>query len=111
VRVKALAFNPVDYIMRDYLVNVNHFPSVFGTDISGVVEAVGSDLQDKEPSWEKGLRVLAFAPSFEMKGDPDYGGMQEFVIVPSCNVTPIPDSLSFTDAGNFQPIPTSMVFN
>jgi NADPH:quinone reductase-like Zn-dependent oxidoreductase len=111
VRVKAIAFNPVDYIMRDYLFNVYYFPSVFGTDISGVVEAVGSNLQDKEPIWKKGLRVLAFTPSFQTKGNPDYGGMQEFVIVPSCNVSPIPDTLSFTDAGIFYSIPISISCN
>ncbi|KAJ3289226.1 hypothetical protein HDU79_004239 [Rhizoclosmatium sp. JEL0117] len=93
VESKALAVNPVDYIMRDGF-QVGSWPVVLGSDVAGIVSAVGNQVTNVKV----GDRVLAYAQAFAMKGKPDFGAFQEQVLVPSHLVVPIPGDLTFTDA-------------
>ena len=64
------------------------FPYTIGTDLSGVVAAVGSDVT----SWQPGDRVIA-------RTDPSAGGaVAEFAVVPAGQLTPAPTSVSLTVA-------------
>ncbi|KAJ3133530.1 hypothetical protein HK100_004360 [Physocladia obscura] len=94
LQVKAVALNPVDYIQRDMGFSVSKFPAIFGYDIGGIVSKTGAGVGNLPT----GTRVSAFTLAFDKKGSPDYGGFQEFVIVPAELVSPIPDDLSFNEA-------------
>ncbi|KAJ3087325.1 hypothetical protein HK100_008399 [Physocladia obscura] len=94
VTSKALALNPVDYIMRDMGFNVASFPVVLGSDAAGIITKVGPDVTNLKV----GDRVLAYCQAFNQKGAPDFGAFQETVLVPIEFITPIPKSLSYIDA-------------
>lgn len=96
IKVKAIATNPVDYYQRDFgMPPVASYPAVLGSDIAGVVVSGGSDVPSDAP--QPGSRVLAFATSYYHNGASDYGSFQEYVLVPSDRVTPIPDNISFEE--------------
>lgn len=63
-------------------------PFVPGSEVAGVVRAVGANVDGVEV----GARVLAFC---------GMGGYAELVTVPAAMVFPIPDSMSYVDAGGF----------
>ena len=96
IEVKSIAFNPVDYYQRDIGLFVASYPSVFGSDIGGIVVSAGSSVGADAP--KPGTRVAAFATCFYKKGAPDYGAFQERVLVPAANVTPLPQDMSFKEA-------------
>ncbi|OJJ47815.1 hypothetical protein ASPZODRAFT_151254 [Penicilliopsis zonata CBS 506.65] len=96
VAVKAIAFNPVDIAQRDMGLFIESYPAVVGCDVAGVIEARGADVTDS--AYQPGTRVTALASSFYMQGNPDYGAMQEKVVVPIAAVTPLPDTLGFREA-------------
>jgi hypothetical protein len=48
-----------------------------------------------------GDRVTAYAPAWFVKNSNDYGAFQKLVLVPSDNVTVIPDSMTFNEASIF----------
>ena len=97
VKVKAVACNPVDYFQRDHgFPPVQSYPAVFGSDVAGVIAARGSGASNDVPPI--GARVTAMASSFYEKGNPNYGGFQEFVLVKSGSVASLPDGMSFEDA-------------
>ena len=96
IAVHSFAFNPVDYIQPEMGFMVGQWPSVFGSDVAGTVEAVGSSVPADSP-FKPGARVGAFATAFYAQGAPDYGGMQAKVLVPATNVTPLPDAWSFDE--------------
>lgn len=75
---------------------IKHSPAVLGSDISGVIYSVGSDVRTSAPG--AGTRVTAFCPTFNIVGDPDFGAFQEFALVPEQNICPIPDHVTFNGA-------------
>ncbi|KAI0169417.1 GroES-like protein [Hypoxylon sp. FL1284] len=95
VQVKSLALNPIDSMCRDSGFVIASYPSVFGSDIGGVVLEAGSSVP---AVFKPGTRVSAFAPTFFVRGAPDYGAFQEKLIIPATHVTPIPDAISFNEA-------------
>jgi NADPH:quinone reductase-like Zn-dependent oxidoreductase len=96
IDVEAAALNPVDRHQRDSGFRLAHFPSVLGSDVSGIISAVGSAVTNSD--LKPGVRVAAFAPCLFEQGQPDYGALQEKVLVPSAYATPLPDSISFSQA-------------
>ncbi|KAI2463496.1 GroES-like protein [Annulohypoxylon bovei var. microspora] len=95
VEVKSLALNPIDPKMRDFGFAISEYPAVFGSDIGGIVIQAGSDVSD---IFKPGTRIAAFAPSYFVKGAPDYGAFQQRSIIPATNASPIPDSITFNEA-------------
>lgn len=91
---KAVAINPVDYTQQSRGLKVARYPAVLGSDVAGIVSAVG----DGVLNLKIGDRVTAFAPAFSKKGSPNYGAFQEKVLVPEEYVTSIPISITFNEA-------------
>ena len=97
IEVKSIALNPIDYHQRDTgFPPLGHYPTVLGSDIAGIVLSAGSSVPFGAP--KPGARVAAFAPSFFTKGLPDYGAFQTRVLVPTENVLPLPEKMSFNEA-------------
>ena len=82
--------------MRDLGFVVASYPAVVGSDIAGIVVSSGSSVPSDAP--KPGTRVAAFAPSFFMKGAPDYGAFQTHVLVPAVNAVPLPQGMSFNES-------------
>ncbi|KAI1209335.1 GroES-like protein [Annulohypoxylon truncatum] len=95
VEVKSVALNPLDYKTRDLGFAIGGYPAVFGSDIGGVVIQVGPEVSD---IFKPGTRVAAFAPSYFVKGAPDYGAFQQISVIPAANASPIPDNITFNEA-------------
>lgn len=94
IQVKSVALNPVDYYQRDFGFNLTHYPGVLGSDVGGIVSAVGSSVSH----FKSGDRVTAFAPAFDKGGHSDYGAFQEYVLVPAAYAAKVPDSMNFNEA-------------
>lgn len=88
VRVRAAGVNPVDWKIRAGWLREFmplELPAVFGREVSGVVEAVGSD-------------VAGFAPGDAVFGSTVEGGYSELALVPAAIAARKPDALSFVAA-------------
>ncbi|KAK8187773.1 chaperonin 10-like protein [Phyllosticta capitalensis] len=98
IDVKAIALNPVDRFQRASGFHISHAPAVLGSDVAGVIIASGSSVTNNNASLKPGTRVAAFAPCFFKDGEPDYGAMQQRVLVPAANAVPLPDGISLNEA-------------
>ncbi|KAI9839001.1 MAG: hypothetical protein M1819_004209 [Sarea resinae] len=107
IQVKALALNPIDYYQRHYGFPTINYPAIIGSDIAGTVIAAGSSVASDAP--KPGARVAAFAQSFFVLGDPDYGAFQTHVLVPAANAVPLPQGMSFHE-GSILPMAVKTVF-
>lgn len=91
VRVKASALNPLDSkIMAGYMEQVFpvQMPYIVGSDFSGIVEEVGSNVSQFRP----GERVAG-------RTDPCAGGaLAEFVVINPHELISLPDEMSFEQA-------------
>ena len=90
VRVKAAGVNPVDYKIRRGLLAAfgpRELPSEFGSEVSGVVVAVGQD-------------VTGFAVGDEVFGSPapSHGAFSEYAVTSAQATAHKPPQVSFTDA-------------
>lgn len=92
VKNHALATNPVDWKMQQFGYLIEHYPAILGSDISGVVDAVGSDVKH----FQKGDRVTGFADALLSK-DPQNGAFQQYSVVKECALAKIPNSMSFEE--------------
>ncbi|KAJ3133531.1 hypothetical protein HK100_004361 [Physocladia obscura] len=95
IQVKSVALNPIDHVQRDTGFQVAKYPAIFGYDIAGVIAQVGTEVSD---FLAVGKRVAAYSFAFDKKGAPDYGGFQEYTLVPAEVVAPIPEDLTFNEA-------------
>jgi NADPH:quinone reductase-like Zn-dependent oxidoreductase len=112
VEVKACALNHLDLWIRQGMPRVKTLPHILGSDISGIVSAVGELCWRVKP----GQRVL-LAPGvscrqceyclsgrdnqcrqYTLFGSGVSGGNCEYMVAPEYTVIPIPDSLSFEEA-------------
>lgn len=57
IRSSAVAINPVDRKQQDLDILIPSYPSIFGSDVAGIVEEVGSSVT----RFEKGDRVIRSA--------------------------------------------------
>jgi NADPH:quinone reductase-like Zn-dependent oxidoreductase len=88
VRVHATSINPIDVKIRSGAAKARmpiEFPAILGRDLSGEVVETGRDVQ----GFPKGMRVMALAN----------GTYAEYTVAKADNLAPIPDSLSFEQAG------------
>ncbi|KAI8802930.1 zinc-binding oxidoreductase-like protein CipB [Cladochytrium replicatum] len=97
IHVKAIALNPVDNVSQSLGAAIKSYPAIIGSDVAGIVAAVGKDVPNSA-GITPGARVAAFAPAFSKRGDPDYGGFQERVLVPHENAVQLPEHVSFAEA-------------
>ncbi|MBI2846877.1 MAG: zinc-binding dehydrogenase [Chloroflexi bacterium] len=115
VRVKACALNHLDIWVRQGSRGQElAMPHILGSDISGVVEAVAEGVADVQPGQEvivsPGLscgrceRCLAGednkCPSYNIIGTRADGGYAEYVKVPTVNIIPKPQNLSFEEVAS-----------
>ncbi|MER5987444.1 NADP-dependent oxidoreductase [Streptomyces sp. NPDC001787] len=89
VAVRAAGVNPVDWKRRSGRLRPGSgpapLPGVFGSEVSGTVEAVGPDVE----GFARGQAVL---------GSPLTGGYAEYALLAASATAHKPDGLSFTDA-------------
>lgn len=83
VEIKAVGINYIDIYTRTGLYKPAGYPFVPGKEGSGIVAAVGSNVQDVQ----LGERVAFCAART--------GSYAEFALVPAQQITPIPDKISF----------------
>jgi NADPH:quinone reductase-like Zn-dependent oxidoreductase len=115
VSVKACALNHLDVWVRKGLPGINfQMPLVLGSDISGVVAQVGRLVktvrEGDEVVLSPGLSCMHceyclsgrdnLCASYGILGYRANGGYAEYVKVPSVNVLPKPESLSFEDTSS-----------
>jgi 2-desacetyl-2-hydroxyethyl bacteriochlorophyllide A dehydrogenase len=110
VRVKACALNHLDIWIREgnpaYPLPLPH---ISGSDIAGVIEGVGSQVQDAAVGtrvfispglscWQCDACLAGrdnFCKSYTLVGALTKGGYAEYVTVPAKNAIPLPESLTF----------------
>jgi NADPH:quinone reductase-like Zn-dependent oxidoreductase len=88
VKVHATSINPIDVKIRSGAAKSRfpiQFPAILGRDLSGNVAETGRDVQ----GFPKGMRVMALANAT----------YAEYVVAKADLLAPIPDSLSFEQAG------------
>lgn len=113
VRVRAVALNHLDlWVRRGFPALEVAFPHVLGSDVAGVVDAVGAEVSDLAPGTE-----VVIAPGlscghcprcargqdhqcrqYRVIGEHLAGGYAEFVTVPRANLLPKPRRLGFAEA-------------
>lgn len=89
VAVRAAGVNPVDWKLRAGKRRPGappaEFPEVLGSEVAGVVEAVGADVQ-------------GFAVGDAVFGNPDTGGYAEYTLLPASLAAHKPAGLTFAEA-------------
>ena len=74
-------------------------PAVLGTDVAGVVVAVGAPGPSGAVRLEVGDRVVGFASGQErFRNDPAYGAFQRFVVLAADLTARVPDDVRLVDA-------------
>jgi NADPH:quinone reductase-like Zn-dependent oxidoreductase len=110
IKVENAGINPIDYfVISGALPKIEPFPHIPGAESSGIVEKVGSHVNDKQV--KKGDRVLVHNKVFDgtcdmclsgldmlcrnggLIGAITNGGFAEYIAVPDRNVFRIPDNL------------------
>ncbi|HUH11602.1 MAG TPA: zinc-binding dehydrogenase [Longimicrobiales bacterium] len=112
VRVKATGMNHLDLWVRRGLPIETVMPHIGGSDVAGVVEALGPGVEGAR----EGERVLVnpslfcgrcawcrageqcLCERYRILGEHTQGGMAEYVVVPAGNLHPLPDGFPFEKA-------------
>lgn len=92
VRNHAVAVNPLDWKIQEYNFFVDKYPTVLGSDVCGVVEAIGPGVT----TVKVGDRVAGFAAVF-LKSEIDQGAFQTYTILRDVVVTQIPSFMSYEE--------------
>ncbi|ORY24555.1 putative zinc binding dehydrogenase [Naematelia encephala] len=96
VRNHAIAANPADWKLRDFPSHLNKFPTVLGSDVCGIVSAIGS----KVSKFKVGDRVAGFALVIaNMK--PEHGAWQTYTLLQENATIKIPDFMSYEAGATF----------
>ncbi|MGI3784795.1 MAG: zinc-binding alcohol dehydrogenase family protein [Janthinobacterium lividum] len=102
VEAHAVAVNPVDAVpafARRFVYPWLRHPTVLGTDVAGVVRAVGPAVGTGVQRFQVGDRVVGFASGQEkFRNDPAHGAFQRLVVLAADLATPVPDDVGPTDA-------------
>ncbi|TVP77939.1 MAG: alcohol dehydrogenase [Gemmatimonadales bacterium] len=110
--VRASSLNHLDLWVRRGLPVEIPMPHVGGSDMAGVVDAVGAGVDGVRPGtrvvvdpsldwgWVEGLRrgPGLHEPEFRVMGEHTQGGFAEYAIVPADNLLALPDHVSFQEA-------------
>ncbi len=113
VRVKACALNHLDLFVRKGIPGIK-LPHINGSDVAGVVEAVGEYITGVKAGQRVLLAPMTFCNhcqfctsgqqslcrQFTVLGAGVDGGNCELIAVPEVNVIPIPDSMDFNAAAS-----------
>ena len=97
VKVHAWALNPCDAMLQDQSLPFITYPVILGEDVAGTVKAVGSSAAS---NFKVGDRVVGMAYG-ATRGNPEYGGFQDYLILDHTLACKIPDFMSFSDASVF----------
>lgn len=89
IRVKAAGVNPIDLKILSRLNDPSLLPRPVGTEVSGIIEAIGADAQTATPGLAVGDEVVAFRTP---------GGYGTRINVPARDVFAKPPTLSFDEA-------------
>lgn len=115
VAVKAVALNHLDIWVRKGVASPRlPLPHILGSDVAGVVEAVGAGVQGLAPgdavvlnpgvSCGRCERCLNgqdnLCPQYQILGEHRWGGYAELITVPAANVLPKPANLSWAEAAS-----------
>jgi zinc-binding alcohol dehydrogenase/oxidoreductase len=106
VRVHASALNRRDFWMTQGRYPAMRLPTTPGSDGAGVVDAVGSGVNERQigrevviyPARAWGDREDAYGPQFRVLGMPDQGTFAEAICVPATDVLDKPSHLSWDEA-------------
>ncbi|KAJ5117916.1 hypothetical protein N7448_004432 [Penicillium atrosanguineum] len=91
IRTKAIGLNGLDWKNRAFGIMIQVWPAVLGVDASGIVQAVGNEVQGFQPGDEV----------FSLAGiEPKAGAFQEIFTVPAHFVAKKPSSLTFEEAAS-----------
>lgn len=88
VKVYAAGLNPVDYKLASRGVGRWTYPHILGLDVAGVIDALGAGVTQ----WQVGDAVYYHGDLSKP------GGFAEWAIAPAHAISPLPPSLSFTEA-------------
>ncbi|KAI1204931.1 GroES-like protein [Annulohypoxylon truncatum] len=92
IKARAWAVNPVDAYLQVVALPFITYPAILGTDVAGVVEAVGSGPASQK--FRVGDRVLGYAPGRKREG----AAFQEHVVLDQGLAMKIPDTMAFREA-------------
>ncbi|KAF8895981.1 chaperonin 10-like protein [Infundibulicybe gibba] len=91
VKVEAVGLNPVDWKIQKYGVYVESYPAILGTDIAGIVQAVGAGVT----RFAVGDRVL-----YQGVLSKEQAGFQQFSIADEELTAKVPENVSIEEAAS-----------
>jgi len=115
VAVKAVALNHLDVWVRKGVASPKlPLPHILGSDVAGVVEAVGAGVEGVKPgdsvvlnpgvSCGRCERCLSgqdnLCPQYQILGEHRWGGYAELITVPATNVLPKPTNVGWAEAAS-----------
>lgn len=100
IRNHAIGINPIDWKRQAFDFAIPSYPTVLGTDLSGIVAAVGPGVTSFQP----GDRVLGAADGMR-SGNPDHASFQTYTVVSAAAATKLPDAVSFAQGAT---LPTAV---
>lgn len=96
IRNHAVAANPADYKIRDFRSHLTNFPTVLGSDVCGIVSAIGPNVT----KFKVGDRVAGFALVIA-NGKREHGAWQTYTLLQESATMRIPGFVSFEDGATF----------
>ena len=96
VRNHAIAANPVDWKIQDYGIFVSNYPAVLGSDVAGIVVAVGPSVTHFAP----GDRVIGFAAVIN-NDNADHGAWQTYTLLREISASKLPTNMTFEQGSVF----------
>lgn len=96
IRNHAIAANPADWKLRDFPSHLNKFPTVLGSDVCGIVAAIGS----KVSKFKVGDRVAGFALVIA-NNKPEHGAWQTYTLLQENATIRIPQFVSYEEGATF----------
>lgn len=96
VRNHAIAANPADYKIRDFPSHLNSFPTVLGSDVCGIVSAIGPGVT----KFKVGDRVAGFALVIA-NNKLEHGAWQTYTLLQESATMRIPGFVSYEEGATF----------
>ncbi|EEA28458.1 hypothetical protein TMatcc_003212 [Talaromyces marneffei ATCC 18224] len=96
IRNHAIAANPADWKLRDFPSHLNNFPTVLGSDVCGIVSAIGPNVT----KFKVGDRVTGFALVIA-NNKPEHGAWQTYTLLQESATIRIPEFVSYEDGATF----------
>src|SRR6478735_10262366 len=90
VRNEAVAANPADWKIQSLGINIDKFPAILGSDLSGTVVSVGPSVT----RFQAGDRVMGFALGM-VTGNNDASALQTYTLLNETATSHLPKNLTF----------------